>query len=35
MEITLRVPNRPSPPSVRPPLVGMTPEEVGQFHVKR
>jgi SRSO17 transposase len=32
MEITLRAPDRPPPPSARPPLVGLTPEEVAALH---
>src|SRR5437868_4079418 len=32
MEITLRAPDRPPPPSARPPLVGVTPAEVAALH---
>jgi SRSO17 transposase len=32
MEITLRALDRPPPPSARPPLVGVTPEEVAALH---
>ncbi len=32
MEITLRAPERPPPPSARPPLIGLTPDEVAALH---
>ena len=32
MEITLRAPERPPPPSARPPLLGLTPDEVAALH---
>ena len=32
MEITLRAPTQPPPPSARPPCLGLTPDEVAVLH---
>ena len=32
MEITLRAPALPPPPSAQPPLVGLTPDDVAGLH---